>query len=170
MPIGNGGFETQGASPGVAANWTLSSSAAAERLVGFGVPALGYEGFEWATPFEDLLSSDIWGTATFDPTPENREDFEEGWGNDNYQRTLTDGLSAALPVDGFESGWGNDSGHFVTWDDIADAPASFGTERFTPDVYERYFDDVPSTAYVFDDPDTAAAEGFGGTWTTLTEL
>lgn len=94
----NIGFETAGASPGLASGWSCAIFATAEEYASYDVtvpePVEDFEE-EWATNNEDgafVLTSTA--TASYDiAQPEPYEDFEEDWSNTPYSLTL---LSVAL--------------------------------------------------------------------------
>ena len=117
----NLGFETAGASPGLAEGWTLSQLASAEEIAGYGTPERPQEDFErgWQNDtFSHSLAPTAIEPALFDEAPESVEDFEEGWSqNESFITELTSAVAADYdagiankPAEDFEGLWaGNDS-------------------------------------------------------------
>ena len=125
----NLGFETAGASPGLAEGWTLSQLASAEEIAGYGTPERPQEDFErgWQNDtFSHSLAPTAIEPALFDEAPESVEDFEEGWSqNESFITELTSAVAADYdagiankPAEAFEAGW-RGNGSFV----LAFAPA-----------------------------------------------
>jgi hypothetical protein len=110
MPIENGDFAVEGASPGVPRAWRVRSLVQAERLAGFGAiaPYEGVETFEgWS---QLLLRLGLVEQAFFDARPEALEDFTEGWDVDFYALAFDDvGVETATFGGGlterFVAGW-----------------------------------------------------------------
>jgi len=88
MPVTNGSFEEGSvADPGVPLGWTIHAATSLRRVAAFGVPARGIEAFGWAATLDDLVAEPL-AVAQFDTLPEVREDFEEGWSNDDFYTAL----------------------------------------------------------------------------------
>lgn len=154
MPITNGSFEDRAPErDGLAAGWSLASSAALVRVAGFGVPPFGLEGFGWGGGFAPVASA--FALAIFDALGEGREDFSEGWHGDRggYYLELSGGLALAAEIDGGSReafGWDGDpwfelwselpgarvgeadseeieiAGYVTSWGEVGEDSASFG--------------------------------------------
>lgn len=153
MPIVNGSFEDRAPGrEGLAAGWSLASSAALVRVAGFGAPPFGLEGFGWGGAFPPLASS--FALAIFDALGEAREDFSEGWhgSRTGYYVELSGGLALEAEIDGGSReafGWDGDpwfslwselpgarvgeapseaidlAGYVTSWGQVGEDPASF---------------------------------------------
>jgi len=122
----NIGFETAGATPGLASGWSCAVFATAEEYASYDVtlpePVEDFEE-EWATNNEDgafVLSATA--AASYDiAQPETYEDFEEDWSNTPFSLTLPVVAVAAYDAtnedfEDFEEGWDsneNDIAEFV---------------------------------------------------------
>jgi hypothetical protein len=115
MPIENGDFAVEGASPGVPRAWRVRSLVQAERLAGFGAiaPYEGVETFEgWS---QLLLRLGLVETATFGGGLTER--FVAGWEVEAFIWAFSDDALlaaqfAGAAVEAFESGHRNDSYRF----------------------------------------------------------
>jgi hypothetical protein len=120
MPLLNSGFEDAGPNPGDAAEWTLVTFVATERIAGFGpVPYRAWEDFERWSELKIAFGAGDLAIAFFDPLAEGFEDFEDAWDNDHYLTELPGGQVAVCPfggsaVEDLESGWDNDA-YVTSW-------------------------------------------------------
>ena len=94
----NLGFELAGASPGLAAGWTLAFRASAEEIAGYvPAPERPQEAFErgWLSNESFVFAFAPGGLepALYDESPEFIEDFEEGWSHN--EAFLTELASSA---------------------------------------------------------------------------
>lgn len=148
MPLTNLGFETAGASPGLAASWTLSTISSVEQYAGYGSPETAWDGFEsgWVTGWQTDLGSSSAATysAAFLSPPPAFEAFEIGWNNTLW---ITDiGATAAAIYD-------PDSEEFE----------SFNT-AWDNDVWLTELDDPSAAIYTTGGGPTLGYEAFEGGW------
>ena len=109
--VENPSFEEPGTEPGTAQGWTLITSVAAERIVGFGPePVRAWEDFERWGPLWRALSAVGTTRAFFNAATDGVELLERGWDNDAYQRAFP---ASAVPhpfadadAEGFDRGVG----------------------------------------------------------------
>jgi hypothetical protein len=162
----NGSFDNQGAWPGLADGWTITSTAAevdvapfADRTLG----PLGVERFNWSASISGIF---VRAWAIFGNPGSTTEDFGAGWlGGQPYLLELTAAISSPAPVSPEVFDWmvGNWIG---LWDDLD--PGDVETAADTDvDVagYITLWSEVPSTASAsFDGP--TAVEIFDN-WTAL---
>ena len=126
MGLLNPSFEEAGAGPGEAADWTLVTFVARERIAGFGDPCRAWEGFAWSELVLAFDDGDL-ALAFFDPLAEGFEDFRDAWDNDHFLLELPSGQVVAYPDEPFEIGWANDD-YATAWAAIAAAAALFDGE------------------------------------------
>lgn len=168
MAIQNGAFGEVGARPGLAAHWTLTTSAPTTLIAPFGEPPFGFETFAWGGPYADVGT---FPAARFGGPPRLFEDFFLGWlgaGTAYYADLLPESLAVAAgfyggttPLEDFR--WGNVTGYWTTWDAMPGELKTAATdESFAPADYITAWADVVSTeAALFDaDPSPVAFEDF----------
>lgn len=137
MPVRNPSFEMPGDSVGLAAQWTLRTFVARERIAGFGPPPhRGREDFDrwhaWVPSLEHARA------AVFEPRREAMERFDAGWQNDRFALELPTGVIVRAPlgprgVEDLEAGW---AGPWrASWGDVPARRARFGGEP--SEAFER---------------------------------
>lgn len=124
----NLGFETAGASAGLAAGWTCVFFATAEEFAAYDVAVPeAWEDFEeeWATNNEDgafTLGTVV--VASYDVVPAvGYEDFEDEWANTTHSWVLVSVLTAAYNTaldayEAFESEWNDNEDGVFDWADV----------------------------------------------------
>lgn len=147
--LDNLGFETEGASPGLAAAWSVDSFSA---LTYADFPVLGYESFEelWDSNEDYVFAFTLVNTTpaeylTFIGSSKFYEDFEELWSNDSYIYTLVATAAASYDVapqafEDFEEDWSSNQSYVFTFSGFAapyNSPATESSERF-----EENWDDL----------------------------
>lgn len=149
----NIGFETAGATPGLASGWTCVVFATAEEYAAYDVttpePVEDFEE-EWATNNED--GTFILGTtsaASYDVAqPEPYEDFEEDWSNVPYSTSLPATATASYDTtpedrEDFEEEWAtnNEDGIFeYAGPEITVSSYDVGTPEAREDFEEEWRD------------------------------
>lgn len=143
----NGSFDNQGAWPGLADGWTITSTATevdvapfADRVLG----PLGIERFNWSA---SIFGTFVRARALFGDPATTTEDFGAGWlDGQAYLLELTPGISEAAPVNPETFDWM--VGDWIgLWDDLD--PGDVETAADTDvDVagYITLWSQVPSTA------------------------
>jgi hypothetical protein len=136
-PLSNRGFETAGASSGLAANWTVTIVATAQRQFDFGagsgLPPTPSEDFDWFAGFKWFFKSGDTMPVAFNTglLTSTIEGFEHGWpGVDGFLFFLGNKLSVIFTgfgqtgVENFEKGWHCDQ-FFFTFGPSQVAPTTF---------------------------------------------
>ena len=178
MAFLNPRFQDAGGVPGEAAHWILNTQVSGQRFAGFGPdPVRAVEDFaRWSAFLPDLEAVTV-VLAFFSAKPQGFEDFERGWGNDNYPLELSGGASEACSfggseVEDFDLGWS--MAPIPNWEEVVAVQGLFGGNASSETFGAAWLDLVvlwslvPSLAATFDG--NASAESFTGTWPKATTI